>query len=156
MRFRMKIRGSTAAQITAIMQWGVSDFDGNVRHFLSLRLVFARFDTRQIGPRLPAPAGATAAPARQARPNLPAIGVRRIPCLPPCGVQQSGRAFPHRGTADPTLGPLSPSQSRQTPQCMIAVICAAVLPRIFIRNLIVHPAGKFLLVQPLAFGGGER
>ena len=52
---------------------------------------------------------------RQARPDLPAIGVRRIPCLPPCGVQQSGRAFPHRGTAYPTLGPLSlyRSQSAQ-------------------------------------------
>ena len=68
-------------------------------------MVFARFDTRQIGPRLPATAGATAAPARQARPDLQTARLRNIPCLPPCGVQQSGRAFPHRGTADPTLGP---------------------------------------------------
>ena len=50
---------------------------------------------------------------RQARPDLPAIGVRQRPCLPPCGVQQSGRAFPHRGTATPTLGPMSPCQSLQ-------------------------------------------
>ena len=39
--------------------------------------------------------------------------LRQRPCLPPCGVQQSGRAFPHWGTADPTLGPLSPCQCRQ-------------------------------------------
>ena len=104
----MKTSGSTEAQITAIMHQGVSDFDGIARHFLSLWVVFARFDTRQIGPRLPATAGATDAPARQARPDLPTIGVRRAPCLRPCGLKQSGRAFPHRGTADPTLGPLSP------------------------------------------------
>ena len=90
-----------------------ADFDAIARHLPALRLVFARFDPRQIGPRLPATAGATAAPARQARPDLPTIGVRRIPCLPPCGVNQSGRAFPHRGTATPTLGPVSPCQFRQ-------------------------------------------
>ena len=88
-------------------------FDRIALRIPELRLVFARFDTRQIGPRLPATAGATAAPARQARPDLPAIGVRRILCLPPCGVQQSGRAFPHWGTATPTLGPLLPCQCRQ-------------------------------------------
>ena len=50
---------------------------------------------------------------RQARPDLQTARLRRIPCLPPCGVQQSGRAFPHRGTADPTLWPMSPYQCRQ-------------------------------------------
>ena len=59
------------------------------------------------------PPGRGRALPRQARPDLPAIGVRRIPCLPPCGVQQSGREFPHRGTACPTLGPMSPCQCRQ-------------------------------------------
>ena len=39
-------------------------------------------------------------------------GVRRFPCLPPCGVKQSGRAFPHWGTACPTLEPLSPGKCR--------------------------------------------
>ena len=82
-----------------------SDFDGIARHVPAQRLLFARFDPRQIGPRLPAPAGATAAPARQARPDLHTARLRNIPCLPPCGVQQSGRAVPHRGTAFPTLGP---------------------------------------------------
>ena len=84
---------------------GGSDFDKITRHVPALRLVFARFDPRQIGPRLPAPAGATAAPAKQARPDLAPPVMRQRPCLPPYGVQQSGRAFPHRGTADPTLGP---------------------------------------------------
>ena len=54
----------------------------------ALRLVFARFDTRQIR-------------------------VQRIPCLPHCGVQKSGRAVALRGTALPTVEPPSPRQYRQ-------------------------------------------
>ena len=103
---------------------GGSDFDATARHVPALRLVFARFDRRQIGQRLPpaaprarrssrksvhwtdlTPPGQGRVLLRQARPDLPAIGVRHLPCLPPCGFQQSGRAFPHRGTACPTLGP---------------------------------------------------
>ena len=103
---------------------GSSDFDATARHVPALRLVFARFDRRQIGQHLPqaaprarrssrksvhwtdlTPPGRSRVLPRQARPDLPAIGVRRIPCLSPCGVQQLGRAFPHRGTACPTLGP---------------------------------------------------
>ena len=135
----------------------VQFFDGIARHFLALRLVFARFDPRHLGQHLPpaAPRAACFAEivplaripgahhprqarqprspgregfrarstlksvhwtdltppsrgrvlSRQARPDLPAIGVRHLRCLPPCGVQQSGRVFPHRGTADPTLEP---------------------------------------------------
>ena len=101
-----------------------ADFDRIARHFLALRLVFARFDPRQIGPRLPAPAGATAAPARQARPESALIGLRRAPCLPPCGVKQSGRAFPHRGTACPTHGPVPASrfgQTRKRPKATVLV-----------------------------------
>ena len=75
----MKTSGSTEAQITAIMHQGVSGFDGIARHFLSLWVVFARFDTRQIGPRLPATPGATTAKAgarRLSRPFDPQIGPR--------------------------------------------------------------------------------
>jgi len=37
----------------------------------------------------------------------------------------------------------------------IAMICASVYLIVFIRNLLVHLAEKFLLVQPLTFGGGD-
>ena len=192
--------GCRARQLMPAMRQSGSDFDRIARHFLTLRLVFARFDTRQIGPRLPPaaprarnlgragvrapiynglclrripclrPCGLRVVPVlmessvkplrccwclldltrvksgraclprqarqprrpgregfrarstlksvhwtdltppgrgrvspRQARPDLPAIGVRRFPCLRPCGLKQSGRAFPRRGTATPTI-----------------------------------------------------
>ena len=108
----------------------------------SLLLVFARFDPRQIGPRLPAPAGATTAPARQARPDLRPAGVRNIPCLPPFGVQQSGRAVPHRGTACPTLLAMSPCQCRQ----QVSVKSGTVLKRFtFLRNRPPRPCCWCLL-----------
>ncbi|MFN3825930.1 MAG: hypothetical protein ACK4RN_18345, partial [Pseudorhodobacter sp.] len=35
----------------------------------------------------------------------------------------------------------------------IAMICASVYLLVFIQNLLVHPAEKILLMQPLTFGG---
>ena len=66
---------------------------------LALLLEFARFDPRQIGPRQPD----SRAPFYQ-QSECDASLACGLAALRPCGLKQSGRAFPHRGTADPTLG----------------------------------------------------
>ena len=88
-------------------------FDGIAHHVAALRLVFARFDTRQIGPRLPAPAGATAAKAgarRLSRPFDPQIGPldRFAPAKAGSGLTQTGapRFTNNRSATHPLLAAL--------------------------------------------------